>query len=89
MPNIAKQFAVVVASTSLVFAPFAAQANTRAGDSGVVYSAADAGPGLGRADDGESLVGTPGIFAIILAAAAAVGIILLIDGSDNQSPGAN
>ncbi|MEM7665248.1 MAG: hypothetical protein AAF250_05280 [Pseudomonadota bacterium] len=90
MKTFASRLAVTVAAASMAFAPIAAQANTRAGDSSTIYSgSAVSQPGVGRSDDGESLKGTGGIIIILLAAAAVAGIIIIIDDDDNQSPGAN
>lgn len=89
MKKIASRLALSAAAASMAFAPIAAQANTRAGDSSTIYSGAVAQPGTGRSVDGEELVGVPGILAIIFAAAAIAGIIIIIDDDDNQSPGAN
>lgn len=90
MMKLASRLAMTVAAAGLAFAPIAAQANTRAGDSGAVYSAsAVSQPGLGRDADGETLKGTSGILLILFAAAAIAGIIIIIDDEDNQSPGAN
>lgn len=84
------RLAMTAAAASMAFAPIAAQANTRAGDSGAVYSASSVSqPGSGREASGESLVGVPGILAAIAAALIAAGIIIIIDDDDNQSPGAN
>lgn len=86
----AARLAMTAAAAGLAFAPIAAQANTRAGDSGNFYSAsAVSQPGIGREADGEALEGTGGILIILLGAAAIAGIIIIIDDEDNQSPGAN
>ena len=90
MMKFASRLAMTAAAASMAFAPIAAQANTRAGDSSTIYSASAASqPGIGRSAEGESLEGTPGILVILFGAAAIVGIILIIDNEDNQSPGAN
>ena len=90
MKKLASRLAMTAAAASMAFAPIAAQANTRAGDSSTVYSAsAVSQPGIGRDADGEALEGTPGILAILFLAAAVAGIIIIIDDEDNQSPGAN
>lgn len=77
------------AALGLVFAPIAAQANTRAGDSQSVYSVAN--PGLGREDDGESIGQA---FAIVLAVIAVSATVYGIseaassdEDDDDQSPG--
>jgi len=87
----ASRLAMTVATASLAFAPIAAQANTRAGDSGAFYTtSAVSQPGAGRAAEGEALEGESGILIILLAAAAVIaGIIIIADDEDNQSPGAN
>lgn len=90
MMKFASRLAMTAAAASMAFAPIAAQANTRAGDSGTIYSAtALSQPGVGREADGETLEGTSGILIILFAAAVAAGIIIIIDDEDNQSPGAN
>ncbi|WP_143736929.1 hypothetical protein [Erythrobacter tepidarius] len=68
--------------------PIAAQANTRAGDSGAVYSVS-AAPGLGRAVEGESAKSGFSIILGLLATAAIIGGIILASSSDDngQSPG--
>ena len=79
---------MTAAAAGLAFAPIAATAKTRAGNSAVTYAPVSA-PGQGRDADGEKLV-APGILVAILSAAAAAGVIVIIDdGDDNQSPGAN
>lgn len=80
---------MTAAAASMAFAPIAAQANTRAGDSTPVYTTASvAQPGMGREAEGESLRGS-GILLAILAAAAIIGAIVVVaDTEDNgQSPG--
>ena len=81
---------VGAAAASMAFAPIAAQANTRAGDSAPVYSTSTAQPGLARSAEGEELRGTPGILIALLAAAAAIaGIVVMADNEDDDiSPGA-
>lgn len=75
------------AAASLVIAPVAAQAGTRAGDSGSVYSVS--GAGLGRAAKGESAKSGGTIVLALLATAAIIGGIVLASDSDDkgQSPG--
>lgn len=89
MKMISKVLATTAAAV-LAIAPAAAQANTRAGDSGKVYSAAASQPGQGKDAKGENLV-APGILIAVLAAAAAAGIIIVVDDDDDdeddQSPG--
>lgn len=85
------------AALGLVAAPMVATANTRAGDSGAVYSTANAAPGLGRASAGEGQGEEDGVGGLLIGAAAAgaiiVGILVATDviGDDNgdcASPGA-
>jgi hypothetical protein len=85
----------------MAFAPIAAQANTRAGDSGATYSlSAVAQPGMARTIDGSALgnsddddddegglIGLEGILAGLLGGAIAIGIIILIDDETDQSLG--
>jgi len=76
------------AAASMAVLPVAAQANTRAGDSGAIYSTS--APGLGRAAEGEEVGGGgTGIIIAILAAAAVIGGIIMATDSDDdgQSPG--
>jgi hypothetical protein len=83
---------VTASAASMAFAPIAVQANTRASDSGTVYTSASVSqPGVGRSDEGEDVYGRSGILLAILAAAAIIGglIIILDDDDGNQSPGAN
>ncbi|MEL7217888.1 MAG: hypothetical protein AAGK01_05600 [Pseudomonadota bacterium] len=89
MKKLASRLALTVAAAGMAFAPIAAQANTRAGDSAAFYSSSVSQPGVGRTADGEALEGTGGILIIIFGAAVIAGIIILIDDEDNQSPGAN
>jgi len=86
------------AALGLVAAPMMANANTRAGDSGAVYSTSNAAPGLGRAAAGEGQGEEEGGAGSLLLGAAAggaiiVGILIATDviGSDDDdcaSPGA-
>lgn len=86
---------MTVAAAGMAFAPIAAQANTRAGDSAPVYTSSSAAqPGLGRDAEGEGVVGVPGILIGIFAAAAIVGGIAIASSEDDedssdstQSPG--
>ncbi|GMN01949.1 hypothetical protein [Erythrobacter sp. MTPC3] len=90
MKNLIARTAMTFAAATLAFAPIAAQANTRAGDSTTVYSqGAVSQPGTARSADGEDLAGT-GIGALIAIFATLIvtgGIIILIDDDDDQSPG--
>lgn len=78
------------AAMGLAFAPIAAQANTRAGDSGAVYSVSNAAPGIGRDAEGESFVGIP-IAALLIGGVALVTTIVAFadttTGNNDQSPG--
>lgn len=84
---------MTAAAASLAFAPIAAQANTRAADSAPVYTSTSAAqPGLGRSDEGEAIVGVPGILIGIFAAAAVIGGVVIAssgdeDNDETQSPG--
>lgn len=79
---------LTAAAASMTVLPVAAQANTRAGDNGAIYSTST--PGLGRTADGEEVGGSGvSIILAILAAAAVIGgIIIAADpNDDSQSPG--
>ena len=80
---------LTAAAATMAVLPVAAQASTRAGDSGAIYSASASAPGLGREDDGESIKGGISIILALLAAAAVIGgIIAATSSNDNgQSPG--
>lgn len=84
----ATRLAMAAAAASMAVMPIAAQANTRAGDSGSVYSVT-AAPGIGRAAEGEQAKGGFSIILALLASAAIVaGIVLASSSDDNgQSPG--
>lgn len=84
------RFAMSAAAMGMAFAPIAAQANTRAGDSTATYSVSASQPGVGREEAGDLLEGGGSGIIIALFAAAAViaGIVILAD-DDDQSPGAN
>ena len=94
MIKTATRLMAATAALGLVAAPIVAQANTRAGDSGAVYSVSNAAPGLGRAADGEGQEGGGiGIGLLLLGGAAAItGILIATDviGQDDDcaSPGA-
>ncbi len=81
-----------VAAATMAFAPVAAQANTRAGDSGAVYSAPGSQPGMGRSAEGEKFGSAANAFAWVLVALWLSGIVVIaadLDGDDDgrQSPG--
>ena len=81
---------VTAAATSMAFAPIAAQANTRAGDGGPVYTSTAAQPGMARNAKGEDVRGKGcSIILILLASAAAIGgiVIAFSNGDCDQSPG--
>jgi hypothetical protein len=88
MMKIATRLVMAAAAASMAVTPIAAQANTRAGDNGSVYSVA-AAPGLGRAAEGESAKSGFSIILGLFAAAAIIGGIILASSSDDkgQSPG--
>jgi hypothetical protein len=85
-----------IAAAGLVMTPIAAQANTRAGDSAKVYSVSNAQPGVGRATEGEGIVGAGvgigELFALFMVGMWVTGIVVVaadIEFSDNQTAGAN
>ena len=80
---------VTAAAASMVVAPIAAQANTRAGDNAPVYTSEAAQPGTAREADGEEMRGGGSTILLLLAAAAAIaGIVIAADNEDDdQSPG--
>lgn len=90
MMKTATRFALAAAAASMAVLPVAAQANTRAGDSGAVYSTS--APGLGRAATGEGQSEEGGISAILLGLISAglivTGIVFATQSDDEgQSPG--
>lgn len=87
---------MTAAAAGLAFAPIAVQANTRAGAQAPVYtSSTSSQPGLGRSEDGEGVVGVPGILIAVFSAAAVIGGIAVASSEDaedtdsdsTQSPG--
>lgn len=79
---------VTAAAASMAVLPVAAQANTRAGDNGAIYSTS--APGLGRTADGEEVGGGGSSIILALIAAGLIigGIITATDSDDDgQSPG--
>lgn len=68
---------LTAAAASLAFLPVAAQANTRASDSGAMYSTS--APGIGRESDGESLAGGIGLLGLISLAAIIAGLLVASD----------
>ncbi|QFT75987.1 hypothetical protein [Erythrobacter sp. THAF29] len=92
MKKFFSRIAMSAAAACMVVAPIAAQANTRAGDNGTIYSGnAVSQPGLGRDVSGENLVndgdGLAAILLAILGGAAVIVAIIIIDDEDDQSPG--
>jgi hypothetical protein len=88
MIKTATRLMMAAAAASMAVMPIAAQANTRAGDSGAVYRVA-AAPGLARTAEGESARSGSSIILALFAAAAIIGGIILATTSDDncQSPG--
>lgn len=79
------------AAMGVAFAPIAAQANTRAGDSGAVYSVSNSAPGLGRSDEGEAQAGGFPFLIVFVVVAVGLGIYVSTDPDDDGdrvSPGA-
>lgn len=86
--NIVSRTLLSAGALGFALAPIAAQAGTRAGDSGVIYSAPVSAPGTGKAAKGENAASG----GVLLLAVAAVGLIVagivVASSSDNdQSPG--
>lgn len=73
------------AAISLASLPIAAQANTRAGDSGAFYNVS--APGLGRSSEGESFGGATAFIIALLSASLIIGGIVIASDTDGQSPG--
>lgn len=78
---------VGAAAAGMVFAPIAAQANTRAADNAPVYSVSVAQPGMAREAEGENVRGGSVILLLLALAAAGVGIYTLVDSDNPASPG--
>ncbi len=87
MMKTANRMLLAATAASVALLPISAQANTRAGDNGAVYSVS--APGLGRAAEGESLESGVGVVLGLIAAGLIVGGIVLSSESDDdgQSPG--
>lgn len=91
MIKIASRMLLSAAAASMAVLPVVAQANTRAGDSGAIYSVST--PGVGRSAEGESIAGGAillAIFAgagIVAGALYAAGVIGEDDDEEGQSPG--
>lgn len=81
----AARLMLAAGAASLLGAPIAAQANTRAGDNAAVYSVSNAAPGLGRSDEGEEFVGIP-IAVLLLGGIAAVALTFaVVNGASSNS----
>ena len=89
MTKIVSRMMFAAAAASMAFAPIAAQAGTRASDSGAVYSASSSAPGMGREEDGESIrSGLSLVLALLAAGLIIAGIIFATQTDDEgQSPG--
>ncbi len=87
MLKTANRMILAATAASMGMLPIAAQANTRAGDSGSVYGVS--GPGLGRATGGEALESDEGIVLALIGAGLVIGGIYFASESDDegQSPG--
>lgn len=92
MMKIVSRAILTAAAVSMAALPIAAQAKTRAGDSGSIYTAS--APGLGRADEGEEFAaGFPLIVAIVVAATVVAAVATIVDNASEDddeelSPGA-
>ena len=82
----------------MAVAPIAAQANTRAGDGGVInasQSGSTSDPWIIRDDEGGFWLENRGILAIVFGTLALGGLLVVLGDNDdqspprNQSPGAN
>ena len=78
---------MTAAAASMALMPIAAQANTRAGDSGSVYSVS-AAPGVGRAAEGESISGVFSIILGLLGTAALISVAIFASSSDGDGQSA-
>jgi len=83
-----KRLIMTAAAASMVLTPVAAQANTRAGDSGSIYSV-EAAPGFGRSAEGEAARRGFNLGFGLFGLAIVVGGLILVfrSGNNNQSPG--
>ena len=86
--RLVKKIALSAATLGLVVSPVASVANTRAGDGTASYTTAASQPGTGRDASGENLFGgeEPIFLYAILSALAVAGVIIIIDGGDEQGP---
>lgn len=89
MMKTATRIMMTAAAAGMVFAPIAAQANTRASDASSVYAVSAAQPGLGRPEEGESRKrGISVILALLASGLIVGGLIIALNSKDNgQSPG--
>lgn len=88
MTHIFRRMALGAAAAGLAFAPIAAEANTRAGDSARTYSAPVSAPGTGRTAAGSRVAGGADIVALILVGLWASGVAFAVaDDDPDQSPG--
>jgi hypothetical protein len=85
--TIMKKAIVAAATASMILAPAAAQAKTRAGDNSPVLTSSVAKPGVGRSAKGEKVGGSSILIAILAAAAVVGAIVVATDGDDDASPG--
>jgi hypothetical protein len=87
MMKTANRMILAATAASVAMLPIAAQASTRAGDNGSVYSTS--APGFGRSADGESLEsGTGIVLALIAAGLIITGVVFATQSDDDgQSPG--
>lgn len=99
MKTVFSRLAIATAAVSMAFSPIAAQANTRASDTGRIYVAqtgTTSDPWIIRDDEaGGFWLDSRGILVVVLGAIAITGLIAAAsggggnNGGGNQSPGAN
>lgn len=100
MKTTLSRLAAATAAVGLAFGPIAAQANTRASDTGTIYVAqtgTTSDPWIIRDDEGGGFwLDSRGILVVVLGAIAITGLIAAAsgggggdNGGGNQSPGAN
>ena len=87
MTKTVNRMLLAATAASMALLPIAAQASTRAGDSGSVYGVS--APGLGRAATGEALESDEGIVLALIGGGLVIGGIIFASESDDegQSPG--